>query len=218
MLVEGDPMSDISAVILWENNQNSPAPIPGFMDKLTSMNFTISISLTRPRKWKTYFGRYYHRHNHNPSVCLLDFRRYVVLSCTLPQHRGMFLLSAVRIGVGHTLCDGVAVVVGIDSWGKGPFNSALPLQLTRYYLHEYFDQMLTKWRLPCDCVPQCLLYSRIVCIFHIYCDVCRGRPYARYVCSNPLREQPEQPSTNTWTKTNYYLYLCLQLTTIYVYI
>ena len=84
MLVEGDPMSDISAVILWENNQNSPAPIPGFMDELTSMNFTISISLTRPRKWKTYFGRYYHRHNHNPSVCLLDFRRYVVLSCTLP--------------------------------------------------------------------------------------------------------------------------------------
>ena len=28
MLVEGEPISDISAVILWENSQNSPAPIP----------------------------------------------------------------------------------------------------------------------------------------------------------------------------------------------
>ena len=28
MLVEGEPISDISAVILWENNQKSPAPIP----------------------------------------------------------------------------------------------------------------------------------------------------------------------------------------------
>ena len=28
MFVEGEPISDISAVTLWENNQKSPAPIP----------------------------------------------------------------------------------------------------------------------------------------------------------------------------------------------
>ena len=29
MFVEGEPISDISAVIFWENSQKSPAPIPG---------------------------------------------------------------------------------------------------------------------------------------------------------------------------------------------
>ena len=52
--VEGDPMPDMSALILWENNQNSPAPIPErkltiiyiyVYNQLLSMSISNSIFL-----------------------------------------------------------------------------------------------------------------------------------------------------------------------------
>ena len=44
MFVEGEPISDISAVTLWENNQKSPAPIP---EKVRVINLFLECPMSQ---------------------------------------------------------------------------------------------------------------------------------------------------------------------------
>ena len=44
MFVEGEPISDISAVTLWENNQKSPAPIP---EKVRVINLCLECPMSQ---------------------------------------------------------------------------------------------------------------------------------------------------------------------------